>query len=81
MHYCTIGLFLGRLCSALVGPILDMNQGCVVKEFVVCRTPASCAAEIGRYVVNEEEDCRKRKGCLMVKADECSPGEFDSLPV
>lgn len=50
-----------------------------MKEIVVCRTP-SFAAEVGRDVVNEAGDYRKRKDGLVVKAVEYHPEEWDSIP-
>lgn len=51
--------------------LLGMNQGCVVEEAVICRTPSSFVAEAGRCI-----DCRMRKEGLMFKAVGCH-GELD----
>lgn len=57
-----------------------LNKGCVVTEAVVCRTPALFVAQGGRCIVNEEDNCRKRKDGLTAKAVACCPGEVDPVP-
>lgn len=51
-----------------------------MNEDLVCRIPASFVAEVGKCVMNEEGNCRKRRDCLMVKTVECHTGELDSVP-
>lgn len=50
-----------------------------MKKAFVCRTPASFVSEVGRYVLNEAGDYRKKKGGLRVKVAECCPGKLDSM--
>lgn len=63
------------------GLSLEMNQDYLVKKAVACRTPASFVATVGRCVMNEAGDCKKRKDGFIVKASEFCPGELDFIPV
>lgn len=82
LQLCDLRLFFPQdpCLIAQEGPILEMDQGCVVKKAVVPRIRALFVTEDTRCVVNEAGNYRKRKGGLVVKAAECCPGKLDSSP-
>lgn len=59
---------------------LAINQGHVVSEVVVCRTPALHVAKVRIYIVNEARDGRNTEGGLTIKTIESCPTDLDSVP-
>lgn len=45
-------------------------------QCLITRSHSFGSAEIGRYMLNESKDCRKKNNGLVPQAKECCPGDF-----
>lgn len=50
-----------------IGYMVPKNETELCNEFVICSSSASLVAEIGRNLVDEARNCKKRNCCLVFK--------------